>query len=59
MPTIDFFCIACISKDGAPIGGNCCVCSVDINKAAIAAVDGIVPTTCKYKIVYALKVYLA
>ena len=45
MPSIDIHCIACISKDGAPIGGNCCVCSVDINKTAIAAVDGIVPTT--------------
>ena len=59
MPSIDIICIACRSKDSAPGGGNCCVFSVDINKAAIATVDGIVPTTCKGKIVYALKVYLA
>ena len=58
MPSIDILCIACSSNYGAPVGGNCCVCSVDINKAAIVAVDGI-ELTCKYKIVYALKVYLA
>lgn len=59
MPSKDIICIACSSKDGAPGGGNSCVFSVDINEAAIAAVDGIVPIACKCKIVYALKVYLA